>query len=263
LKYKQHKGNHDVVEERVQKLLARAGKGSRRGCEELISQGRVAVNGKIITLGARADPNRDIIMVDGERVNISAEFTYIALNKPRDVISAVSAQPQENRRTVRELVDVPGHLFPVGRLDAKSEGLILMTDDGALAQRLTHPRYGHEKTYKVLVKGRPTEETLTEWRRGVQLPNDDTPTLPAKVTVLKVEKEGTWLRIVMKEGRKRQIRDVGMVLGHPVWRIIRTHIGPLALGALKPGEWRRLTPDEVSTLRAVKHGKRQPRRRKR
>ena len=137
------------MEERLQKILSRAGYGSRRGCEELIAKGRVTVNGQIATLGLKADPTQDKIAVNGKMIELQKELKYIALNKPRYVISAAS--PQDDRKTVRDLVDVPGHIYPVGRLDVDSEGLILMTNDGDLANKLTHPRYGHEKEYNVLL----------------------------------------------------------------------------------------------------------------
>lgn len=237
-----------MTTERLQKLLARAGLGSRRRCEDIIRQGRVSVNGKTARLGDSADPEADVILVDGERLRLSQSFTYVMVNKPRGVITAAAAQRQEGRPTVRDLVDLPGRIVPVGRLDADSEGLVILTDDGELVNRLTHPRFEHPKTYRVQVAGRPSEETLAAWRRGVVL--DDGRTLPCAVRVLNVEKGTTWLEMVLREGRKRQIRRMGAVMGHPVRRIIRTHIGPLALEDLKPGEWRRLTPDEVARLRA-------------
>ena len=234
----------------MQKILARAGFGSRRACEELIRQGRVAVNGEVARLGQKADPERDRITVDGEPIRVKREYTYIALHKPRGVLSD-EGDGTGRLPTVRDLVDLPGHLFPVGRLDLRSEGLILLTDDGDLAFRLTHPRFGHEKEYHVLVEGRPTEETLEKWRRGVLL--DGRRTAPARVEVMRVERDRTWLRIVLREGRKRQIRRVAAMLGHPVHRLIRVRIGPVRLGDLPPGRWRRLTSAEVRALR--KHTK--------
>ncbi len=233
--------------ERIQKLLARAGYGSRRACEEFIRQGRVAVNGQRATLGDRADPDSDDLTLDGEAVELPERHIYIALHKPQGVVSAVKGQPQDDRPTVRELVDVPGHIFPVGRLDADSEGLILLTSDGDLANRLTHPRYEHEKVYHVLVKGRPGESVLERWRRGLLL--DDKRTLPCKVRTLEAESGATWLEVVMREGRKRQIRRVAEALGHPVRRIVRVAIASLALGDLSPGAWRRLSKAEVRALR--------------
>lgn len=247
--------------ERLQKVLAAAGYGSRRACETLIRQGRVTLNGRLARLGDRADPTQDTICVDGVPVQVAVPaHTYIVVYKPAGVISTLS--DERGRRTVRDLVPLPGRLVPVGRLDADSEGLMLLTDDGALVNRLTHPRYQTTKEYHVLVVGRPSEATLSRWRRGVILPDVDAKThdggltAPAQVEVIRVEgnersgEGGTWLRVVLHEGRKRQIRRVAELLGHPVRRLIRVRIGPLRLGTLKPGQWRRLTEREVKALRA-------------
>jgi len=236
------------MERRLQKILARAGFGSRRACEELIRQGRVAVDGQVARLGQKADPDRDRITVDGMPVQVERRRTYVALHKPRGVLSA-ERDGSGRFSTVRDLVPLPGRLFPVGRLDLRSEGLVLLTDDGDLAQRLAHPRFGHEKEYRVLVAGEPDEATLEKWRRGVFL--DGRRTALAEVTVIGREKGETWLRVMLREGRKRQIRRVGAMLGHPVRRLIRVRIGPLRLGDLKPGQWRRLTGAEVKALRSA------------
>ncbi len=237
------------MEERVQKILAQAGFGSRRACEDLIQAGRVTVNGEVIRLGRKADPDRDRIAVDGERVTVPASHVYIAVYKPRGVLSDLGDPATATETpTVRDLVPLPGHLFPVGRLDLPSEGLILLTDDGALAHRLTHPRYAHEKEYHVLVEGHPSTETLGRWRAGVFL--DGRRTAPADVSILSVERDRTWLRVVLREGRKRQIRRVAAILGHPVRRLIRVRIAALELGTLKPGQYRRLTDAEVAALQS-------------
>lgn len=245
--------------ERLQKILAAAGYGSRRACETLICQGRVTLNGRLARLGDRADPAQDAICVDGVPIRVRPAHTYIALYKPAGVISTLS--DERGRRTVRDLVPLPGRLVPVGRLDADSEGLVLLTDDGALVNRLTHPRYRTTKEYHVLVAGYPGEATLSRWRHGVVLPDLDARrhdgglTAPAQVEVLRVEEEapsgegGTWLRVVMHEGRKRQIRRVAELLGHPVRRLIRVRIGPVHLGTLQPGQWRRLTEREIEALK--------------
>jgi 23S rRNA pseudouridine2605 synthase len=235
------------MEERLQKILARAGYGSRRSCEVLISDGRVKVNGQTAILGSKADPDRDDIQVDGQSIpKIANEKIYIALHKPRGVLSDdVTDDP---RQSVFDLVPLPGHLFVVGRLDYDSEGLVLLTNDGDLANRLMHPRYGHEKEYRVLVGTRPEEEQLKTWRRGVVL-EDGHRTAPAQVSLESLAGKGAWLRVVMREGRKRQIREVGKTIGLPVVKILRTRIGSLHLGSLKPAEWRYLTPEEVAGLR--------------
>jgi 23S rRNA pseudouridine2605 synthase len=234
------------VEERLQKLMAQAGLGSRRANEVLISAGRVTVNGRVAGLGDKADPQRDKILVDGRPLKLPEGPVYVALNKPRGVLSAVTSP--DPRPTVRDLVDLPGHLYPVGRLDVDSEGLILLTSDGDLANRLTHPRYGHEKEYRVLVARRPDEEQLATWRRGVVL-EDGYRTAPTEVRLDGTFGKGAWLRVVMKEGRKRQIRETGSQIGLPVVKIIRVRIGSLRLGNLKPREWRRLTDDEIAELK--------------
>jgi 23S rRNA pseudouridine2605 synthase len=234
------------VEERLQKLMAQAGLGSRRANEVLISAGRVTMNGRVAGLGDKADPQRDKILVDGRPLKLPEGPVYVALNKPRGVLSAVTSP--DPRPTVRDLVDLPGHLYPVGRLDVDSEGLILLTSDGDLANRLTHPRYGHEKEYRVLVARRPDEEQLETWRRGVVL-EDGYRTAPAEVRLDGTFGKGAWLRVVMKEGRKRQIRETGLQIGLPVVKIIRVRIGSLRLGNLKPREWRRLTDDEIAELK--------------
>ena len=234
------------MEERLQKLMAQAGLGSRRACEVLISAGRVSVNGHVAGLGDKADPKRDRILVDGQPLKLPDAPVYIALYKPRGVLSAVSST--DPRPTVRDLVDLPGHLYPVGRLDVDSEGLILLTSDGELANRLTHPRYGHEKEYRVLVARRPDEAQLETWRRGVVL-EDGYRTAPAEIRLDGYFGKGAWLRVVLREGRKRQIRESGLQIGLPVVKIIRVRIGTLRLGVLKPREWRRLTDDEVAELK--------------
>jgi len=243
--------------ERLHKILARLGYGSRRACEELISAGRVTVNGTPAVLGTRADLSKDVIHVDGIQVShAQINQIYIVLHKPRGVLSDVGTG--DARPTVRDLIPVPGHLFSVGRLDLNSEGLILLTNDGELANRLTHPRYGHENEYRVLVAGRPDEQQLATWRRGVVL-EDGYRTAPARVKIERVAGKNTWLRVILREGRKRQIREIGTRIGLPVLRIIRLRIGNLLLGDLKPGEWRYLSPDEIEALqKSVKIGLQSP-----
>jgi 23S rRNA pseudouridine2605 synthase len=235
------------MEERLQKILAQAGFGSRRSCEELITAQRVKVNGRVAELGSKADSENDTITVDGQGIPKMPAQIYIALNKPREILSDID--PNDPRRSIHDLVNVPGHLFAVGRLDYESEGLILMTNDGELANRLTHPRYGHEKEYRVWVGSRPDEEQLAIWRRGVVLA-DGYRTQPAEVVVDNLAGKGVWLRVVLREGRKRQIREVGARIGLPILRILRVRIGTLLLGELKVGEWRYLTADEIRKLKA-------------
>jgi 23S rRNA pseudouridine2605 synthase len=233
------------MEERLQKILARAGYGSRRACEELIASGRVRLNGQVATLGMKADPLKDRIEFDGNPIAASEPLVYIALYKPRGVLSTVKAL--DSRPTLRDLVPIPEQIYPVGRLDIDSEGLVLMTNDGDLTNRLTHPRYGHEKEYRVLVARHPDEEQLETWRRGVVL-EDGYHTAAAKVRLEEFKGKGAWLRVIMKEGRKRQIREIGWRLGLPIVKIIRTRISSLQLGSLKPRQWRKLDPKEIKAL---------------
>jgi pseudouridine synthase len=235
-----------MMKDRLQKILARAGYGSRRSCEDLISAGRVRVYGKVAGLGDKADPALDQISVDGRPVKKAEELVYVALYKPRGVISTVT--DPDLRRAVRDLVPVEGTLYPVGRLDFDSEGLILMTNDGDLANKLTHPRYEHEKEYRVLVATHPDGDQIAKWRRGVVL-EDGFKTSPADVFVINRYGKGAWLNVTLREGYKRQIREMGKVTGLPVVRIVRVRIGELHLGNLKPKEWRYLTPQEVAALK--------------
>jgi pseudouridine synthase len=250
--------------ERLQKVMARAGVASRRKSEELILQGRVTVNGQVVTkLGTKVDPARDEIRVDGQYIEGTASHTYIMVNKPRGILSTM--EDPRGRKGLEDVVEVPARVYPVGRLDATSEGLILLTDDGELANLLTHPRYKHDKEYHVLVNGRPSDKTLDAWRRGVLL--DDKTTAPAQVDILRADKNDTLLHIVMHEGRKRQIRRVASLLGHPVRELKRVRLGPLQLGTLGGGQWRYLTPREIQQLEALKRqqgrGRKRASRRKR
>jgi 23S rRNA pseudouridine2605 synthase len=242
------------MEERLQKILARSGYGSRRACEELITAGRVRVNGQAVELGSKADPDNDAITVDGRKVAAAEVLVYVAVYKPRGVISAVEAP--DPRPTVRSLVPLPGTLYPVGRLDVESEGLMLLTNDGDLANRLTHPRYGHDKEYRVLVARRPDKDQLEAFRHGVVL-EDGHRTIPAGAYLESGFGKGAWLRITLREGRKRQIREMCALLGLPIVRIVRVRIGSLLLGSLKSREWRLLTDQEVAELKG-KPGLRKP-----
>jgi pseudouridine synthase len=243
------------VEERLQKIMARSNLGSRRACEAIIEAGRVTVNGKVAKLGDKAEPAVDTILVDGRPLPSLDEPTvpdgliYIALNKPRGVISSLEDEMEAGRTTVRDLIpiDASRHIYPVGRLDKPSEGLVLMTNDGDLAHRLTHPRYGHEKVYQVELEGWVGDRELDQWRRGVML--DGRITAPAPIEIIHRDRNSTSLRIVLREGRKRQIRRIAAALGHPVRRLLRERIGPLSIGDLEPGQWRFLSVEEVALLR--------------
>jgi 23S rRNA pseudouridine2605 synthase len=244
--------------QRLQKALAHAGVASRRKSEDLILQGRVSVNGQVVTeLGTKVDPDRDEIRVDGQRIKASATHTYLMVHKPRGVLSVMN--DDRGRKALSDLVTVPNRVYPVGRLDVSSEGLILLTDDGDLANLLTHPRYKHEKEYLVRVNGDPTPNTLDAWRRGVNL--DGKVTARARVDVLQRDKAATLLRLTMREGRKRQIRRVASLLGHPVLELRRVRLGPLYLGTLPPGQWRHLNSNEVQRLKSLKQRARRQKRR--
>jgi 23S rRNA pseudouridine2605 synthase len=233
-------------EERVQKILAQAGYGSRRSCEELITQGRVTVNGQKVILGQKADYEKDKIAVDGKNIPRLKIPRYVALYKPRFVLCDKTMD--DPRRTVFDLVENGNELAVVGRLDYESEGLVLLTNDGFIVNRLTHPRYQHEKEYRVLVSTHPDDKQIEIWRRGVVL-EDGHRTRPAKVRIEAMAGKGTWLNVVLKEGHKRQIREMAKTTGLFIVKLVRVRIGPLKIGALKPGEHRNLTLEEVQKLK--------------
>lgn len=225
---------------RLQKVLAQAGLGSRRVSEDLIEARRVRVNGEVAVLGRRVDPEVDVIEVDGAQIGVKAGLVHYLLNKPAGVVT--TASDTHGRSTVVELVPTEPRVFPVGRLDADSEGLLLLTNDGDLTHRLTHPSFGVEKEYLVEVDGEPHRGALARLREGVEL--DDGRTAPAKVALL----DARLLRITIHEGRNRQVRRMCESVGFPVLRLVRTRIGTLTDRTLKPGEWRALTQDELRAL---------------
>jgi 23S rRNA pseudouridine2605 synthase len=232
--------------ERLHVAIARAGICSRREAEKRICQGRVTVNGKTIReLGTRVDPDCDEIEVNGRRIARPANRITLMLNKPKGVVTT-SDDPQQ-RKTVVDLVqDVEQRLFPVGRLDYHTEGLLLMTNDGRLSQLLQHPRHGIEKTYQVKVKGIPENEALERLRTGIVLKGRFT--APARVKRLSSTGNNAWLEIVIREGRNRQIRRMCTKIGHPVMKLKRIRYGPLSLGSLKSGSHRRLSTKEIERL---------------
>ncbi|MER3455060.1 MAG: pseudouridine synthase [Acidimicrobiia bacterium] len=233
---------------RLQKILAGAGIASRRKCEELIAAGRVAVNGRVARLGDKADPEKDEITVDGEPVPLSQKRVYILLNKPAGTITSV--KDEHATKTVLDLLphDLTNRyrLFPVGRLDKDSEGLLILTNDGELAHRLTHPSSKLHKTYVVAVSGSLVPGAFGKLRRGIEL--EDGRTLPAKVRQLDKVGGRRILRITITEGRKRQIRRMIAAVGGRVEALVRTAIGPLRDRKLSSGQWRYLTPAEVHQL---------------
>jgi len=231
--------------ERLQKVLAQHGYGSRRLCEQLIEAGRVTVNGEVAVLGRRVDVERDRVEVDGHAVGIRPGLVTYLLNKPGGVVT--TAKDTHGRPTVVGLVPKAPRVFPVGRLDADTEGLLLLTNDGDLAHELTHPSFGVEKEYLVHVRGAPSAGVLRRLREGITL--DDGPTAPAKVS----QPMPGVLRVTIHEGRNRQVRRMCAAVGHPVERLVRVRIGPLRDRDLAPGQWRALTGKELRALREAVH----------
>jgi 23S rRNA pseudouridine2605 synthase len=229
--------------ERLQKVLARVGLGSRRTCEDLIAEERVRVNGEIAELGRRVDPEVDLVEVDGAPIGIRPGLVHYLLNKPAGVVTTAS-DPQ-GRPTVVELVPAEPRVFPVGRLDLDTEGLLLLTNDGELANRIAHPSHGVDKEYLAEVEGEPSRHTLRRLREGIDL--DDGRTAPAQAALV----SETLVKLTIHEGRNRQVRRMLEAVGHPVKRLIRTRIGPLADRKLAPGAWRPLTPKELRALEAA------------
>jgi pseudouridine synthase len=235
---------------RLQKILAQAGIASRRAAETLMTEGRVSVNGETVReLGTKADPARDDIRVDGRRIRAAERLRYILLNKPRGYVTTRS-DPQRRPTVLDLLPGVREYVYPVGRLDYDTEGLLLLTNDGDLAAGLTHPRHGVERTYEARVAGMPDDRALERLRTGVPL--DGRRTLPASVRLLNAgrsDREGI-LQMTIREGRNRQVRRMCEAVGHPVQRLTRTRVGPIADRRLKPGEWRELSAEEVRKLKA-------------
>jgi len=249
-----------MAEERLQKVLAAAGVDSRRACEKLITQGRVQVNGQTVTeLGTKVDPDKVLLSVDGKPVHKRKRHLYVKLNKPRDVLSDIGGDTRGRESVADLLPPEMDRVFPVGRLDLNSEGLILLTDDGAMAHKLTHPSFRHEKIYYVLVESRPPEGLLNQLRNGIELP--DGMTAPAGVSVIDRPppqmrlapgpRTGCWLKITLREGRKRQIRHMLAAVELRTLRLVRWSIGSLQLGALEVGKYTHLTRGEVNALRSL------------
>jgi len=233
---------------RLQKLLSQAGIASRRAAEKLIAEGRVSVNGRTIReMGVKADPAADDIRVDGRRLRAPERHRYILLNKPAGVVTTRS-DPQRRQTVVELLQGVREYVYPVGRLDYDSEGLLLLTNDGDLAARLTHPRHEVERTYEAYVSGTPDADAIEQLRRGIPL--DGRRTMPAEVKVVSRGVHGVLL-ITIREGRNRQVRRMCEAVGHPVRKLRRVRIGPIADRRLRPGEWRDLSLQEVRLLKSL------------
>lgn len=234
---------------RLQKLIAGTGVASRRKAEEMIAAGRVTVNGKVVTeLGTKVDPARDHVKVDGKHISAAQPFVYLMLNKPKNVMSTLD--DPGGRTTVKDyLHGVSVRVFPVGRLDFDSEGLMLLTNNGDLAQALLHPRYHVPKTYLIKVKGVLTDDEIRRLEQGVKL--EDGMTSPASVKKVRKVEANSWLEITIREGRKHQVKRMLESVGHPVIKLMRIRMGPLSLGALEPGEFRFLTDREANALREL------------
>ncbi len=239
-------------EQRLQKILATAGVGSRRACEDLIAAGRVTVDGRRAALGDRADPATAVIMVDGERVVTNKAMLYLALHKPAGIVSTMA--DERGRPGIAELLgpSVPRRVYHVGRLDTDSEGLLLLTNDGDLAHRLTHPSYGVPKTSLAEVPGPLPRGIGRTLRQGVEL--DDGPARADAFKLIDATPRTALVEITLHEGRNRIVRRMLEAVGYPVSRLIRTKVGPVSLGNLKPGRWRHLTRPEVAALFAAAEG---------
>lgn len=237
------------MEVRLQKLIAGTGLASRRKSEELITAGRVMVNGKVVTeLGTKVDPARDHVKVDGKHLSAAQPFVYLMLHKPKNVMSTLD--DPGGRTTVKDFLrGVSVRVFPVGRLDFDSEGLMLLTNNGDLAQALLHPRYHVPKTYLIKVKGVLSDDEIKRLEEGVRL--DDGMTSPAHVKKVRKVEANSWLEITIREGRKHQVKRMLESVGHPVIKLLRIKMGPLVLGNLEPGEFRFLTDREANALREV------------
>jgi len=237
-----------VSRERLQRSLARAGYGSRRACERLILEGRVTVNGTLATLGDSIEPSTDHVEVDRVQVNLDPDVRYYALHKPRGIVTTM--RDPQGRADIRALLPADGpRVVPVGRLDRDSEGLLLLTNDGELANRLLHPRYAVEKEYLAEVEGNPTKRQLARLRSGVRL--DDGPARAIRARAVARAGERGAIRVVVTEGRKREVRRLLAAVGLPVTRLIRLRVGPIALGGLPPGAIRPLTAPEIRELARV------------
>jgi pseudouridine synthase len=243
--------------ERLQKILSRAGVASRRASEQLMLEGRVTVNRETVReLGTKADPEHDDIRVDGRRINVATVLRYLLLNKPRGYVTTRS--DPEKRPTVIDLIGDHDYIYPIGRLDFDSEGLLLLTNDGDLAARLTHPSHGVARVYEARVAGVPDARDLQRLAKGIVI--DGRPTAPAQVRLLGDHKNGAVLCITIREGRNRQVRNMCDAIGHPVDHLRRVAIGPIRDARLKLGHWRELSEKEVAALRGAvnRHGRAVP-----
>ena len=234
---------------RLNKFLALAGVASRREADRWILDGRISVNNQVVEeLGLKVDEDKDVVRVDGRKIQVKTQPVYILLNKPAGYL--VTLKDPFRRPTVRTLFPASlGRVFPVGRLDLETEGLLVLTNDGELAFRLSHPRYGVKRVYVAKVRGEPNKEALRRLERGVHLEGEKT--APAKAVLLAPGQKSSWLRLELQEGRKREVREMCRAVGHPVLELRRVEFAGLGLGNLKPGQWRHLEPGEVRRLKSL------------
>jgi len=234
---------------RLNKFLSLAGVASRREADRWVLEGRISVNNKIVDeLGLKVDEEKDVVRVDGRKIQVKPKPVYILLNKPAGYL--VTLKDPFQRRTVRSLFPASlGRIFPVGRLDLETEGLLLLTNDGELAYRLSHPRFGVKKAYLAKVRGEPNRDALRRLERGVYLEGEKT--APATATLLAPGQKSSWLRLELQEGRKREVREMCRAVGHPVLELRRVEFAGLVLEDLKPGQWRHLEPREVRRLKLL------------
>ena len=251
--------------ERLQKIIAHAGFASRREAEEMIRTGRVTVNGRVVTeLGSKAEAGRDHVKVDGKLITHAEEHRYILLYKPKEVMTTV--EDPQGRRTVIDLIrGIPERIYPVGRLDYHSEGLVLLTNDGDLAYKVSHPKHGSVKTYHVKVRGVPDDRVVDKLQRGITI--EGKRTLPCEIARIKttgrnIEEGNSWFEVKLREGRTQQIRKMFQAMGHPVAKLKRIAIGPISDPKLTPGVWRELTKHEVRMLERQKEARPRPQSRK-
>ena len=239
-------GRSEMTQDRLQKILSRAGVASRRAAEEMLAAGRISVNGAVVTApGTKADPRKDEIRVDGRLISLDTDKIYLALYKPSGYVTTLN-DPQGRPIVTDLLAGVAERVYPVGRLDYDSEGLLILTNDGDFAQRVQHPRYGIPKTYRVKVEGVLTRAEFSALERGVQLP--DGRFTPVRIRFEKTNRASTWIELTISDGRNRVIRRAFDSVGHSVVRLVRTAVADLTLGSLREGEWRMLEHREVERL---------------
>lgn len=233
--------------ERLQKYMARCGVASRRKCEEIISEGRVSVNGKLVKEIIMVDEKTDVVRVDGKVIGLADKYVYIMLNKPVGIIT--SARDQFGRKTVTEIINIKERVYPVGRLDYDTSGLLLLTNDGDITYKMTHPSHEIEKVYSARIKGIPTNEELERFKKGLRI--EEYTTAPADIKLLSQYENSSLAQITIHEGRNRQVRKMCSAINHPVIELKRIRMGKIEIGDLKPGEWRNLTKAEIEYLKEI------------